>query len=51
MCNQTLHRDRNHFCCYCLQFFGTAQVLERQLNDCFEINGNQMITIVKKLKL
>ena len=37
--NQTLHHDRKHFCCYCLQSFSTAQIQERCVNDYFEING------------
>ena len=38
MYNQTLHLDRKHFCCHCLQSFTTAQILEKHFNDCFEIN-------------
>ena len=34
MYNQTLHRDRKHFCRYCLQSFTTEQILERNI-----ING------------
>ena len=52
MYNQTLHRDRKHFCRYCLQSFTTEQILERNIiNDCFEINGKQMIKMAKKVKL
>ena len=52
MYNQTLHRDRKHFCRYCLQSFTTEQILERDIiNDCFEINGKQMIKMAKKVKL
>ena len=48
MYNQTLHRDRKHFCCYCFQSFSTAQILERHVNDCFEINGKQVIKMTKE---
>ena len=48
---KTLHYDRKHFCCSCLQSCSTAQILERHVNDCFEINGKQMIKIAKKMKL
>ena len=52
MYNQTLHRHRKHFCRYCLQSFTTEQILERDIiNDCFEINGKQMIIMAKKVKL
>ena len=47
MYNQTLHRDRKHFCCYCSQFFTTAQILERHANDYFEINDKQLIKTAK----
>ena len=46
--NQTLHHGRKHFCSYCSQSFDTAQIWERQDNYHFEVNGKQMIKIVKK---
>ena len=51
MCNQTLHRNRKHFYLYCLQSFSTEQILEKHVNDCFEINGKQIIKITKNVKL
>ena len=48
MYNQTLHQDRKVSCCYCIQFFSTTQRLERQFNNCFEINDKQMIKMIKK---
>ena len=48
--NQTLHHDRKHFCSYSLQSFTTAKILEKH-NDCFEINGKQIIRWLKKFKL
>ena len=47
MNNQTLHRDRKHFCRYCLQSFSTAQILERHVSNCFDINIKQMIKMAK----
>ena len=46
--NQTLHGDRKHFCHYCLQSYSTVQILDRHVNDCFEINCKQMIKMDKK---
>ena len=49
---QTLHRDRkNIFVVIVCTLFITAQILERRVNDCFEINRKQMIKMAKKLKL
>ena len=45
--NQRLHRDRKHFCRYCLQAFSTAQILERHVNDCFEMDGKRLIKIAE----
>ena len=44
MYNHTLHRDRKHFCRYCLQAFRTAE----KLKDCFKINRKQTIKMPKK---
>ena len=48
MYNQTLHHDRKHFGCYCLQSFSAAQLLEEHVNDCFEFNSKQMIKMTKE---
>ena len=50
MFNPTLHHDRKHICCYCFQYFITAQTLERHVNDCFEINAKKMIKMAKEGK-
>ena len=39
-----LHRRRKHFCRYFLQVFSTKEILKSQINDCFKINGKQMMT-------
>ena len=49
MYNQTLHRDRKHFYCCCLQFFNTAQVLEKHVNGCFNLYDKKMIKMAKKM--
>ena len=48
MYNQTLHHDGKIFCRYCLQSLTIAKVLTNHVNDCFEINGTQMIKMAKK---
>ena len=35
--------EEKHFCHYCLQAFGTEEILKRYIKDCFEINGKQKI--------
>ena len=32
---------------YCLQVFGTLEILKSHVNDCFKINGKQMIKVPK----
>ena len=39
-----------HFCCYCLQAFSTADTLKIHVNDCFKINSKQMIKMPKRAK-
>ena len=51
MPDQTLHLNRKHFCRYCLQSFSTSEMLEIHTNNCFKINGKQMIKMPKKEKL
>lgn len=46
--NQTLHRNRKHFCRYCLQSFSTAEMLKRHTNDCCKVNGEQRIKMPKR---
>ena len=46
--NETLHHYKKHFCRYWLQYFTTAQILERHINDCFEVTGKQMVKMAKK---
>ena len=50
MYNYTLHRDRKHISRCCIQCLGSEQTLQSHVNDCFEINGKQMIKRAKKCK-
>ena len=43
MYNQTNHKERKHFCMYCLQGFSSEMVLINHKVDCIEINGKQSI--------
>ena len=45
MYDHTLHRGKKHFSLYCLQVFSTKEILKHQIKDCFEINGQQRITM------
>ena len=45
----TLHRERKHFCCYCLHAFSTEEILKRDIKDLFKINYNA--EIMKKNKV
>ena len=43
MYNQTKHKERKHFCMYCLQCFSSERILKEHKVDCIEINGVQSI--------
>ena len=51
MYDHTLHRERKHFCRYCLQAFSTEKMLKCQVKDCFKINGKQMLRFLEKLNM
>ena len=46
--NHSLHRERKHFCRYCLHDFITEEILKRHIKDCLKINGKQTIKMPKK---
>ena len=48
MYNQSKHKERKHFCMYCLQCFSSERVLGNHVNNCLTINGNQAINMPKK---
>ena len=43
MCNQSKHKERKHFCMYCLQCFSSIEILDAHRKDCIVINGKQAI--------
>ena len=43
MYNQTEHKERKHFCMYCLQCLSSKEHLEKHKVDCLQINGKQAI--------
>ena len=48
MYNQTKHKDRKHFCRYCLQCFSSDRVLNNHKEICIQINGTQAVNMPTK---
>ena len=48
MYNQTKHKDKKHFCMYCLQCFSSESILVKHTNNCLTINGAQAINMPKQ---
>ena len=48
MFNQSKHKERKHFCMYCLQCFSSERVLVKHANNCLTINGAQAINMPKQ---
>ena len=48
MYNQLKHKERKHFCMYCLQCFSSERILENHVNNCLTINGAQAINMPKQ---
>ena len=48
MYNQTNHKNKKHFCMYCLQCFSSERILANHVNNCLMINGNQAINMPKQ---
>ena len=48
MYNQTKHKNKKHFCMYCLQCFSSERILANHVNNCLTINGNQAINMPKQ---
>ena len=48
MYNQTRHKERKHFCMYCLQCFCSEQILTNHKENCIQVNGKQAIKIPEK---
>ena len=47
MHNQSKHKERRHFCMYCLQCFSSERILANHVNNC-TINGAQAINMPKQ---
>ena len=48
MYNQSKHKERKHFCMYCLQCFSSERILANHTNNCLTINGAQAINMPKQ---
>ena len=48
MYNQTKHKERKHFCMYCLQCFSSERVLTNHKENCIQVNGTQAIKMPTK---
>ena len=48
MYNQSKHKERKHFCMYCLQCLSSERVLANHVNNCLTINGVQTINVPKQ---
>ena len=48
MYNQSKHKERKHFCMYCLQCFSSERILANHVNNCLAINGAQAINMPKQ---
>ena len=48
MYNQTNHKEKKHFCMYCLQCFHGEHTLEKHKKICITINGKQAIKMPNK---
>ena len=48
MFNQTKHKEKKHFCMFCLQCFSSERILANHANNCLTINGAQAINMPKR---
>ena len=48
MYNQSKHKERKHFCMYCMQCLSSESILEKHTNNCLTVNGKQAIKMPKK---
>ena len=48
MYNQSKHKERKHFCMYCLQCFSSERILANHVINCLTINGAQAINMPKQ---
>ena len=45
--NQSKHKERKHFCMYCLKCFKLESSLTKHVDNCLTINGKQAINMLK----
>ena len=45
MFNKTKHKNKKHFCRYCLQCFSSGRVLMEHEETCLKINGEQTVKL------
>ena len=50
MYNQLKHKERKHFCMYCLQCFSSERVLVKHANNCLTIDGAQAINMPRQVE-
>ena len=43
-----VHKEKKHFCMYCLQNFSTEQILLKHTDNCMVVNVKQAIRMPKK---
>ena len=48
MYNQSKHKERKHFCTYCLRCFSSERILANHVNNCLTLNGAQAINMPKQ---
>ena len=48
MYKQSKHKERKHFCMYCLQCFSSEKVLNNHKDNCIQVNGTQAVKMPTK---
>ena len=48
MYNQSKHKEKTHFCMFCLHCFSSESILVKHANNCLTINGKQAINMPKQ---
>lgn len=48
MFNQTKHKEKKHFCMFCLQVFSKESILKKHKAECIVINGKQAVRMPDK---
>ena len=45
MYNQTKHKEKKHFCMYCLQCFCSEDIFQKHKKNCLTVNGKQALNM------